>query len=48
MAILSLVSVLIIAGMALHQFPLKKAIHALLIPRLDRHTPVMVVVENKY
>jgi hypothetical protein len=40
------VSVLIIAGMAMHQFSIKKAIHALLIPRLDRHTPVMVVAQN--
>jgi hypothetical protein len=35
------VSVLILAGMAMHQFSIKKAIHALLIPKLDRHTPVM-------
>jgi hypothetical protein len=46
MTILSVVSVLILAGMALNQFSIKKAIHALLIPQLDRHTPVMVVVRN--
>jgi hypothetical protein len=43
-----MVSVLILAGMAMHQFSIKKAIHALLIPQLDRHTPVMIVVTDKY
>ena len=41
------VSVLILAGMAMHQFSIKKAIHALLIPKLDRHTPVMALIPKQ-
>ena len=41
------VSVLILAGMAMHQFSIKKAIHALLIPKLDRHTPVMALISKQ-
>lgn len=33
MTIINVFSVLILAGMAMHQFAIKKAIHALLIPQ---------------